>query len=386
MEFSHIRGVSVFVLCLCLAACGGGSDSVGDPVAPTGTTGPTFVTWNNSANGTVIKDGNNADFAVDASNGQLLSLASKTRLNGISVDSSAHLIVGGVAIGAVATATSTAGTQIATLTCTDGSPMNIGETSDSWFYTCGNMPGTQSPGTGGGMGGAASGTSYVQWTGNTNGSTVLDKDNGHYAIDTTTHEVVSLATNTKLLGTSMDGATLSVNGSAVASVTLVNGSTGTQVAVFQCANGQILDVTEGTGGWSYSCGASGSGAGAGAGSGGGSSSSSDSVNATQCLSVSRAVNGSLQVFNGCAMNVEMTWCYFSTDEPLYACGPGSPAGGFLAYGRGTWTVRAGAYYPFPGSKNTGSVAYFACAPGPSGLPPSPFLTDITTNPPKGVCK
>jgi hypothetical protein len=136
MQFYSKKNVSInivlLMLCLMLVACSGGSSSGGG-----GSSGGTsYVNFNNSANGTTVKDAANNNFAVDSSSRSVIELASGATLSGLTVDTSSNVLSNGVKIGTVTLQTSTSSTQIAAFLCTNGSRMTISSTSTTYRYSC----------------------------------------------------------------------------------------------------------------------------------------------------------------------------------------------------------------------------------------------------------
>lgn len=112
---------------LLLAACGGEDDPL---------TSSDYASWNNNANGEILKDANNEDFKVRLDNRALVHWASNTRLNGMTVDSGGNIFDAGIAVGFVANATSTSGSNIGVLRCLNTRDMNVIVTSTGYTYTC----------------------------------------------------------------------------------------------------------------------------------------------------------------------------------------------------------------------------------------------------------
>lgn len=129
-------------LAAALTSTGGGGGGGGG--------GSNYITWTGSANGTVILDAANNQFAVDASTGAVVALATTTTLTGLIVDSSANLLLNNSIIGGVYSAQSTTGSTIVVFNCSDGSGMTI-SVGATYTSTCG------SGGGGGGGGGGGSG-------------------------------------------------------------------------------------------------------------------------------------------------------------------------------------------------------------------------------------
>lgn len=372
------------IACTMLAGCGGaGTDFDPGPDA-----GPDYVTWNGSANGVLIKDADNGNFAVEASSRAVVALDIDSRLSGLFVDQSAQVVNDGQVIGAVTPDISTGGSQIAVFSCSDGSRMKIVLASGGWSYQCGPATGTQTPGSGGGKTSSSGDPRLANWNGNDNGSTVLDVDNEHFAVSADSGEVVTRPDNRALRGTAVTDATLSFNGLPIAVVTLANGTNNTKVAVFQCPNGRLLDLQISADHWSYDCGDSGSGGSTGSGgttgSGRTTSSDADGMNASSCLAVTTDEFGNSGFRNRCDATVHFSFCYRGSRSVLFECGPSAPLGdGQQSYSRGASQVGPGEFSLLPDF--AGEVLFMGCAAGPSGRDPLPFVTDISGSRPGGVC-
>lgn len=122
------RQVLLIAATLSLAACGGGDDEA-DPAS-------TYASWTNNANGEILKDADNEDFKVRLDNRALVHWASNTRLNGMTVDSAGNIFDAGIAVGYVANATSTAGSNIGVLRCLNARDMNLVVSGSSYSYSC----------------------------------------------------------------------------------------------------------------------------------------------------------------------------------------------------------------------------------------------------------
>lgn len=132
LALASIAGVALSLL----FGCGGGGSSSAD-----GSSQPNYVTWSNSANGTIIKDAQNNDFSVDASTGAVVALANNTTLNGLKVvATTGNVVDNGVVIAAITLELSTTGSKIATFACSGPAPqfgaMTIVVSAQGWTYTC----------------------------------------------------------------------------------------------------------------------------------------------------------------------------------------------------------------------------------------------------------
>lgn len=236
-----------------LCACGGGGDSGGS--SPNGG-GVSYVSWNGSANGTVIKDANNEDFAIDASSRNVVALSDGRVLNGATVDSAARVSISGQSIGIVSISASTTGSKIAVFQCNDGSPLDFKASASTWTYSCGaGSPtgGTQGPGSGAGGGSSSSG--YVEWNGSSNGALIVDLDNEFFRARAGSGQVEA-QNGVSLNGLVVSGSTIVYNGNSIGSVALTPGVNGGNVAAFRCANGNLLNLVVSTNQFNVDCGTS----------------------------------------------------------------------------------------------------------------------------------
>ncbi len=233
---------------------GGGSTGGGSTGG--GSTGGSnnFITWTGSVNDTVIKDANNENFQVRASD-RLVFDPSNSGLTGLTVNSSAQVLRNGQAIGYVGSLpSSSGGGNVAVFFCTNGSRLDIVTTSTSWDHNCGTSGGGSTGGgstgggntgggsTGGGNTGGGTSRGYYTWTGSANGEVVLDStderfrfysDNGCIYSDNTRTEY----TNFCLSG----GATIYFSGSSY-SVTKVRSTTGQCIAGLLTSDGWFADI------------------------------------------------------------------------------------------------------------------------------------------------
>jgi hypothetical protein len=110
-----------------LAACGGEDDPQ---------TSSDYASWNNNANGEILKDATNEDFKVRLDNRALVHWSSVTRLNGMTVDANGNIFDAGIAVGYVANATSASGSNIGVLRCLNARDMNLVVAGSSYSYSC----------------------------------------------------------------------------------------------------------------------------------------------------------------------------------------------------------------------------------------------------------
>lgn len=264
---------------------GGGGNSSGNSTS--------YVTWANNSNGTVIKDGANNNFSVDATSRKVVSLTTNSVLSGLTVDNNGNVINNGVTVAAVVLDTSTVGSKIAIFSCSGPAPqfgaMTINETSAGWSYTC-----ASASGSGGGS------TNYVSWSGNANGTTIVDAANNLFAVDASTREVVALASNTILTGLTVNSlADVLYNGGVIGSVASVASTSGSQIAEFFCSNGNPMTISVSTT-WTTSCGGNGTGS-----TGGG---TAKIVPVNNCIYLKNVTFSNLPYLaNQCSFRIEVEW-------------------------------------------------------------------------------
>lgn len=224
---------------------GGGSTSGGSSSG--GSSG--YITWTGSVNGTIIKDANNENYQVRATDRVVID-PSNSALTGLTVNSSAQVLRNGANIGYVGSLPSSSGSgNVAVFFCSNGNRLDISTTSTSWDHSCGSTSGGGTGGgsTGGGAvggGGSSGGSSrgFYTWTGNANGEVVLDStderfrfysDNGCIYSDNTRTEY----TNFCLSG----GSTVRFSGSTY-TVTKVRSTTGSCIAGLLTSDGYFADI------------------------------------------------------------------------------------------------------------------------------------------------
>jgi hypothetical protein len=111
-----------------LASCSGGGGGGG------GGSQPSFLSWNGSANGTIVFGANGVQVQFRADNRELFYLGNT--YSNVTVDSQARIISSGVATGVVTLGTSTSGTQIAELVCNTGGLMGIVQNGNTVQTSC----------------------------------------------------------------------------------------------------------------------------------------------------------------------------------------------------------------------------------------------------------
>lgn len=228
---------------------GGGSTGGGSAGGSSG-----FITWTGSVNGTIIKDADNENYQVRASD-RLVFDPSNSGLTGLTVDSSADVFRSGQLIGYVGSAPATTG-NVAVFFCTNGSRLNIVTSSTSWDHSCGGSTGGGSTGggstgggntgggnTGGGNTGGGTGSrGFYTWSGSANGEVVLDSTDESFRFYSDTGCIYSNNTQTEYTNFCLGGgASVSFAGSTY-SVTRVRSTTGACIAGLLTSDGWFADI------------------------------------------------------------------------------------------------------------------------------------------------
>ena len=90
-------------------------------------------------------------------------------------------------------------------------------------------------------------TTYVSWIGNANGEIVKDATNENFKVRESDREIVFMGSMRSLEGSFVDtGANVFVNGVLIGSVSGATSTVNTQIAVFRCNNGRVLDFYNNT--------------------------------------------------------------------------------------------------------------------------------------------
>ena len=190
-----------------------------------------WITWNGSANGDVVLDRNNERFRVRASSGEVVTDQGVT-LNGLKTIG-ASLYSGSSLIGSVSLAAATNGGQVAVFRCSNGTVLDVTVASSSYTIDCSTGSGTNPP--------SGNTPRFITWNGSANGEWIVDNSNDRFRVNADTLEVIDQS-NSRLLGTRVSGTTLTINGTAVASVTAVLSTTGQRIAAFVCGNNKYLEI------------------------------------------------------------------------------------------------------------------------------------------------
>ncbi len=152
-----LRNLVVAAGMACLLSCSGGKDAgsatgPGDPTN-TGTTtsqAPTYVTWTGNANGTVILDYAQTQFAVRVADNTVVDLAVNTSLTGLTVTSSGALYQQGVPVGSAVLTNGTNGSKVMQFTYNYGGQNGVALivlANGAYTVTCGNCQAPPPPAT-----------------------------------------------------------------------------------------------------------------------------------------------------------------------------------------------------------------------------------------------
>lgn len=257
-KFSLATALSVLgliTLIFSLSGCGG-SAPADSTIGPS----PRYVVWKGNANGSTILDATGHTFAVDVTNHTVVDLSTGAVIGGLSVDPSTATVsdTTGV-IGTVKAVAATGGGTVVVLRCNTpaNQDMTLSITPQSWSHNCTTGTGN----TGGGTGGGTT-PSYVNWIGNSNGTTLLDGAGRTLAVRSDTLAVVDRVSGTTLSGLSIDINTGTVRDPAnvlLGSLLAVPAASGSgNVLMLRCASpatlNMILNVS--AQGWSHNCGGS----------------------------------------------------------------------------------------------------------------------------------
>lgn len=189
-----------------------------------------YVVWSGSSNGNVVLDRTNDRFRVRSADGQVETEAGRS-LDGLRVASGA-IYFNNSPIGAIGLAPSTINTQVAVFRCSNGNYLDIAFSSTQYTVDCGTTTSPPPP---------PSGPRYITWNGSANGEVVLDNSDDRFRVNADTLEVIDQS-GARLLGTRVTGSTLTINGTAVASVTYVQSTTGSRIVAFVCSNRRYLEI------------------------------------------------------------------------------------------------------------------------------------------------
>lgn len=236
-----------------LSGCGGNAAPQDNTIG----TNPRYVVWNNNANGSTMLDGAGHPFAVDATNHTVIDLSSGAVIGGLSVDPNTASISDSTGvIGTVKGVPGANGGTVVVLRCNTpaNQDMTLTITPQSWSHNC-------TTGTGN-TGGGTTTPSYVNWTGNANGSTLLDGAGRTLMVRSSDLAVVDRSNNSS---TVLGGLRININNGSISdanntvfgslvSVPAVIGS----VLILRCNSpaslNMILNVS--AQGWSHNCGGS----------------------------------------------------------------------------------------------------------------------------------
>jgi hypothetical protein len=224
-----------------------GSGSTGGGSTGGGSSG--YITWTGSLNGTTVKDADNENYQVRASDRVVVD-PSGSGLTGLVVNSSAQVLRNGQAIGYVGSLpSSSGGGNVAVFFCTNGNRLDISTTSTSWDHSCGSSGGgingggsTGGGSTGGGSTGGGSSRGFYTWTGSANGEVVLDSTDESFRFYSDNGCIYSNNTRTEYTNFCLSGgATVYFSGSSY-SVSKVRSTTGSCIAGLLTSDGYFADI------------------------------------------------------------------------------------------------------------------------------------------------
>jgi hypothetical protein len=85
-------------------------------------------------------------------------------------------------------------------------------------------------------------TAWIAWVGNANGEIIKDLTNDSFKVRASDRVVVFMGNMSELNGTYVDtSANLYINSALIGNVSPATSTAGTEIAVFRCTNGRILD-------------------------------------------------------------------------------------------------------------------------------------------------
>lgn len=171
---------------------GGGGDGLGDALTDlTGPSGPSLVSWTDSANGSTVKDADNDALAFDTDGVMVRQDVSHPGVKVRSAD--ATITWSGTVIGTVALVDSTSpGSKVATTLCVGGAPLNFTFLSDHVEYNC-VTPQASSASNATSSGSTTrqgAGRSLVKWTGNSLEALIKDAENDYYVVDSGSRQLL----------------------------------------------------------------------------------------------------------------------------------------------------------------------------------------------------
>lgn len=373
--------IMYLVLLSMLSACGGGADGGSNATSSNNNSAgnsaaASYLKWSGNPNETIILDRSNQRFQVVAADRNVFATDLVKTLSDIKLDTNLNLMQSGKKVGFLGSLSN--GTAV--FMCDNGSQLAIVFSGNSYSVDCGTQTGT---GTGNGSNGS---DGFVTFAGNANTTVVLDKNNQKFQVLEKDRSVLN-ASKTRLNGLIVDSSgRLIQNGTQVGIVQLSKSVSNTDVAVFTCANGNRMGISNASDGYSLDCGAvSGTGNNNGSGNSGNNSNSKDGQRGDQCIRTSRDASGSLILTNTCNVKIYYNYCNLSG---YGVCNPSlnswSPSG--YTYGWGTTFINPGQSDTVYGSKGTTSF-YWVCV-----SPASPFITGFNTTSimassvPYGICK
>jgi len=227
----------------------GGNSGSGNNGNSGNNSGSGYITWTGSINGTVVKDANNENYQVRASDRVVVDPSGAT-LNELTVNSSANVVRSGTIVGYVGSLPASSGTgNVAVFFCSNGGQMDITTTATTWDHSCGAADsGSNSGGNNGGNsnggsnGGGSADRNFYTWTGSANGQAVLDATNEVFRFYDDNGCIYSDNTRTEYTNFCLGGgASVSFSGSTY-TVTRIRSNTGTCISGLLTADGYFADI------------------------------------------------------------------------------------------------------------------------------------------------
>ncbi|ENX36349.1 hypothetical protein F889_00511 [Acinetobacter colistiniresistens] len=263
-----------------------------------------YISWNNSVNGTIVKDGSNQSFAVQASDGIVVDLQRNTRLNGTQVlkNNNADLVIDGKVVGNVGYTTATNGGQITVFNCKTGGQMTFTISGNQYTWNCPNG----SSGSTGSSEGNSNDESYVNWNGNANGSTIKDGNNRSFAVYSSNRMLVDIQNGIELRNAIVNNnANLIVDGKVIGSVVQATASNGSKIAVLNCSTGGRMTFSNSGSQYTWHCPDGGTGSTSGSNSG--MSGGKQGISATQCIRLVDQGNDKYVFRNSCSDIINISY-------------------------------------------------------------------------------
>lgn len=230
------------------ACAGADGGSPGGAGAGAGTGAPDaagYLSFNGSANGTVVLDSDNERFQVAADTRAVVD-RSGVRLSGLTVDAGGNVLRNGSSIGGVVLSAGANGASVAVFRCNNGTGMDLTVGVDGWGHACGSSGATDGGNNGGGSGGGT--RSFITWNGSANGDVVVDASDDLFKFNSSNGCLYSVNRDTEYGNfclASADGFTVNFNGTRY-TVTRIRSTTNTCITGLLTADGYYADIVTGS--------------------------------------------------------------------------------------------------------------------------------------------